>query len=107
MLVRHVFFVLLLALSLTAIVYGGFFRDFRVYDNLEKFHQLQQSGITIKIPGFRQNAQGMEPESQSFTEPEVVSVMTFAGIGRYKDGRLMSKYPDLRALKKGRMPCPS
>jgi hypothetical protein len=104
--VRRVFFSILLLLSLAAIVYGGFFRKLLIYDNLEKFDRLKSVGITIKIPGFQANNQEATVQSQWFTEPEVVNAMTFDGIGRYKDGRLISKYPDLRMLK-GRRPCPT
>ena len=46
------------------------------------------------------------PESQWFSEPEMVRAMTFEGVKRYKDGKLISNYPDLRMLK-GRIPCPT
>jgi hypothetical protein len=104
--IRKIFFAVLLVLSLAAITYGGFFRKLLVYDNLEKFDQLKNVGITIKIPGYESGQQKMQVESQWFTEPEVVNAMTFDGIGRYKDGRLISHYPDLRMLK-GRRPCPT
>ncbi len=104
--VRKAFFAVLLVMSLTAIVYGGFYRSLLVYDNLEKFDQLRDVGIAIKIPGYDQQKGGFAAQSQWFTEPEVVNAMTFDGIGRYKDGRLMSKYPDLKMLK-GRRPCPT
>jgi len=103
---RKIFFGTLMVLSLAAIVYGGFFRSFLVYDNLEKFEKLKNAGITIKIPGYEQKQQEFAVQSQWFSEPEVVNAMTFEGIGRYKDGRLISNYPDLRMLK-GRMPCPT
>jgi len=103
---RKVFFVILLVLSLAAVAYGGFFRKFLVYDNLERFDKLKSVGITIKIPGYESKQESMEVQSQWFTEPEVVNAMTFDGIGRYKDGRLISNYPDLRMLK-GRRPCPT
>jgi len=103
---REAFFGTLLVLSLAAIVYGGFFRSFLVYDNLEKFEKLKNAGITIKIPGYEQKQEEFSVQSQWFSEPEVVNAMTFEGIGRYKDGRLISNYPDLRMLK-GRMPCPT
>lgn len=93
-------------MSVAAIVYGGFFRQFLVYDNLEKFDKLKSVGISIKIPGYEQKQEEFSVQSQWFTEPEVVNAMTFEGIGRYKDGRLISNYPDLRMLK-GRMPCPT
>jgi hypothetical protein len=104
--VRKIFLGILIALSLAIIVYGGFFRKFKVYDNLEKFDKLKSVGIKIKVPGFQQGQQKFRVQSQWFSEPEVVNAMTFAGIGRYKDGRLMSNYPDLRMLK-GRRPCPT
>ncbi len=104
--VRKVFFSILLLMSLAAIVYGGFFRKLLIYDNLEKFDRLKSVGITIKIPGFQASNPEATVQSQWFTEPEVVNAMTFDGIGRYKDGRLISKYPDLRMLK-GRRPCPT
>ncbi len=102
--VRKYFFIILLLLSAAAIVYGDFFRKLLVYDNLEKFDKLKDVGITIKIPGY--DREQFTVQSQWFTEPEAVNAMTFDGIGRYKDGRLMSKYPDLRMLK-GRRPCPT
>lgn len=104
--IRKVFFCILALLSLTAIVYGGFYRVLKVYDNLEKFDQLKSVGITIKLPGYEKQADQFKVQSQWFTEPEAVNAMTFDGIGRYKDGRLISKYPDLRMLK-GRRPCPT
>jgi hypothetical protein len=104
--VRKVFLGILIALSLAVIVYGGFFREFKVYDNLEKFEKLKSVGIRIKVPGFQQGGRTFQVQTQWFTEPEVVNAMTFDGIGRYKDGRLISKYPDLRMLK-GRRPCPT
>lgn len=104
--VRKVLTGILLFLSLALIVYGGFFRKFIVYDNLEKFDKLKSVGITIKIPGYEQKKDDFQVQSQSFTEPELVNAMTFEGVGRYKDGRLISNYPDLRMLK-GRMPCPT
>jgi len=104
--IRKVFLVILSFLSVAAIVYGGFFRQFLVFDNLEKFDKLKSVGITIKIPGYEQKQEQFAVQSQWFTEPEVVNAMTFEGIGRYKDGRLISNYPDLRMLK-GRMPCPT
>jgi hypothetical protein len=93
-------------MSLTAIVYGGFFRQFIVYDNLEKFDKLRSIGIKIKLPGFDQKNSQFKVETQWFSEPEVVNALTFEGIGLYKDGRLISNYPDLRMLR-GRRPCPS
>jgi hypothetical protein len=104
--VRKAFFAVLLLMCLILTVYGGFYRSFLVYDNLEKFDQLRDVGIAIKIPGYDQQKGAFAVQSQWFTEPEVVNAMTFDGIGRYKDGRLMSKYPDLKMLK-GRMPCPT
>ncbi len=104
--VRKAFTYTLMILSLAAIVYGGFGRKFTVFDNLEKFDQLKNLGIKIKLPGYQQESPQLKVESQAFTEPEVVNATTFDGIGRYKDGRLMSKYPDLRMLK-GRRPCPT
>ncbi len=92
--------------AVAAIAYGGFFRQFLVYDNLEKFDKLKSAGITIKIPGYNQEQTQLTIQSQWFTEPEAVNAMTFDGIGLYKDGRLISKYPDLRMLR-GRRPCPS
>lgn len=103
---RKVFFAILMPLSLAALVYGGFFREFKVYDNLEKFDQLKNVGIKIKIPGYDQQQPELTVQSQWFSEPEVVNAMTFDGIGLYKDGRLISNYPDLRMLK-GRRPCPT
>ncbi|MFC1834449.1 hypothetical protein ACFL2Q_06910 [Thermodesulfobacteriota bacterium] len=104
--IRKSFFCVLMVLSVAAVVYGGFYRKFKVYDNLEKFDSLKKIGIKIKLPGLKQGAASFKVQSQLFTEPEVVNAMTFSGIGKYKDGRLMSKYPDLRMLK-GRLPCPS
>lgn len=104
--VRKSFFGILLVLSLVAIVYGGFFRKFLIFDNLEKFDKLKDVGITIKIPGYEQKQDEFTVQSQWFTEPEVVNAATFEGIGKYKDGRLISNYPDLRMLK-GRRPCPT
>ena len=103
---RKIFFSVLFILSLVAIVYGGFFRKFQVYENIEKYEQLKNLGITIKLPGFKQNQAKQKITSEWFTEPEAVKAMTFAGIGRYKDGRLVAKIADLRMLK-GRHPCPS
>jgi len=104
--VRKILFGLLLVLGLIAIGYGGFFRKFVVYDNLEKFDKLKDVGISIKIPGYDQQKGQFTVQSQQFTEPEVVNAMTFSGISRYKDGRLISNYPDLNSLK-GRLPCPT
>lgn len=104
--VRKVLFGILTVMSLAAIVYGGFFRNLKVYDNLEKFDQLKNVGIKIKLPGYEKQGNELKVQSQWFTEPEVVNAMTFDGIGRYKDGRLISNYPDLRMLK-GRRPCPT
>ena len=104
--VRKILFGILVVTSLIAIGYGGFFRKFLVYDNLEKFDRLKDVGIKIKIPGYDQQQGQLTVQSQQFTEPEVVNAMTFAGISRYKDGRLISNYPDINSLK-GRLPCPS
>ena len=38
--------------SLIMTIYGGFFRKFLVYDNLEKCDKLKNVGITIKVPGY-------------------------------------------------------
>jgi len=103
---RKVLVVVLFVLSIACLLYGAFFRRVLVYDNLEKFERLKNIGITIKIPGYQQNSEAFEVQSQWFTEPEVVNAMTFDGISRYKDGRLISNYPDLKMLK-GRMPCPT
>jgi hypothetical protein len=103
---RKVFFVILLALAVAVTAYGGFFRKMLVYDNLEKFDQLKNVGIKIKIPGYHEASEQFQPRSESFTELEMVNAMTFSGISRYKDGKLISNYPDLRMLK-GRLPCPS
>jgi len=103
---RNALLIALILLSLSAIVYGGFFREFIVYDNLEKFDKLKSLGIKIKLPGHESTKKEFKVESQWFTEPEIVNAMTFSGIGLYKDGRLISNYPDLRMLK-GRRPCPS
>jgi hypothetical protein len=103
---RKYFFAILLASSAAAIIYGGFFRELLVYDNLEKFDKLKSAGITIKIPGYNEAQNQLAVQSQWFTEPEAVNAMTFDGIGLYKDGRLISKFPDLRMLK-GRRPCPT
>jgi hypothetical protein len=104
--VRKIFFVILVILSVAAIAYGGFFRKLLVYDNLEKFDKLKSVGITIKIPGYEQKQENFSVQTQWFTEPELVNAATFDGFGRYKDGRLIAKYPDLRMLK-GRRPCPT
>ena len=103
---RKTFLGILMLLSIAFIVYGGFFRKFLVYDNLEKFDKLKSVGITIKIPGYEEKKDDFQVQSQSFTEPELVNAMTFDGVGKYRDGRLISNYPDLRMLK-GRMPCPT
>jgi hypothetical protein len=103
---RKYLFIILMGFAIAAIVYGGFVREFLVYDNLEKFDKLKSAGITIKIPGYNQEQSQLTVQSQWFTEPEAVNAMTFDGIGLYKDGRLISKYPDLRMLR-GRRPCPS
>jgi len=103
---RKCFLAILLILAVAGIVYGVFFRKLLVYDNLEKFDKLKDAGITIKIPGYDQMQNQLAVQSQWFTEPEAVNAMTFDGIGLYKDGRLISKFPDLRMLK-GRRPCPT
>ncbi len=103
---RRVVFVMLFVLGIASLVYGAFFRKVLVYDNLEKFERLKNIGITIKVPGYQNDAESFQVQSQWFTEPELVNAMTFDGISRYKDGRLISNYPDLRMLK-GRMPCPT
>ncbi|MEW6352067.1 MAG: hypothetical protein AB1646_23700 [Thermodesulfobacteriota bacterium] len=103
---RWFFFSILLILSLACVAWGGFFRGFVIYDNLEKFDKLKESGIKIKVPGFQGGGGSFKVESQWFTEPELVRVMTFDGVGRYKDGRLISKEPDLMSLR-GRRPCPT
>ena len=103
---RKLFFSILFAFSLIAIIYGGFYRKLVVYDNLEKFDQLKDIGISIKIPGYEQQPTEFTVQSQVFTEPELVNATTFEGVGRYKDGRLMSNYPDLRMLR-DRRPCPT
>ena len=103
---RKYFFIILMVFAVAALGYGGFFRKFLVYDNLEKFDKLKSAGITIKIPGYNEEQSQLTIQSQWFTEPEAVNAMTFDGIGLYKDGRLISKYPDLRMLR-GRRPCPS
>jgi hypothetical protein len=104
--IRKAFSISLLLACLAMLVYGFFFRDFLIYDNLEKFDKLKEVGVKIKLPGHNQNAGGFKVESQWFTEPELVNAMTFGGVGVYKDGRLISHYPDLRMLK-GRRPCPT
>jgi hypothetical protein len=103
---RKYFFAVLMVLAVAAIIYGGFVRKFLVYDNLEKFDKLKSAGITIKIPGYDEAQSQLAVQSQWFSEPEAVNAMTFDGIGLYKDGRLISKFPDLRMLK-GRRPCPT
>lgn len=103
--IRRILFFILLTLSLIAISYGGFNRKILIYDNLEKFDKLQSVGITIKIPGY-DHAKEFKPQSQWFTEPELVNAATFDGVSKYKDGRLMSNYADLKQLK-GRRPCPT
>lgn len=103
---RKVLFVVLFVLSIVFLLYGAFFRTVVVYDNLEKFERLKNVGIKIKVPGYQQDSEAFEVQSQCFTEPEVVNAMTFDGISRYKDGRLISNYPDLKMLR-GRMPCPT
>lgn len=104
--IRKAFLGILLIMSVTAIIYGGFYRKLMIFDNLEKFDKLKSVGISIKIPGYEEKQNEFKVQSQFFTEPEVVNAATFEGIGKYKDGRLMSNYPDLRMLK-GRRPCPT
>jgi hypothetical protein len=104
--VRKTFLGILLIMSVMAIAYGGFSRKLMIFDNLEKFDKLKSVGIAIKIPGYEEKQNEFTVQSQLFSEPEVVNAATFEGIGRYKDGRLMSNYPDLRMLK-GRRPCPT
>ncbi len=104
--VRKTFLGILLIMSVMAIAYGGFSRKLMIFDNLEKFDKLKSVGIAIKIPGYEEKENEFTVQSQLFSEPEVVNAATFEGIGRYKDGRLMSNYPDLRMLK-GRRPCPT
>jgi hypothetical protein len=104
--IRKAFLAILMLLSITAIVYGGFFRKFLVYDNLVKFDMLKKVGITIKVPGYEQKGKQFTAQSQQFTEPEIVNAATFDGVSRYKDGRLMSNFPNLKDLR-GRRPCPS
>lgn len=104
--IKKFVWLLFLVAGAAASIYGGFFRNFIVYDNLEKFEKLKDIGITIKIPGYEASENKFEVQSQIFTEPELVNAMTFEGISRYKDGRLISNYPDLRMLK-GRLPCPT
>lgn len=50
--IRKIISIALLVLGLAMAAYGGFFRKFLVYDNLEKFDRLKNVGITIKIPGY-------------------------------------------------------
>jgi hypothetical protein len=104
--IRKTFLAILSLLSIAAVVYGGFFRELLIYDNLEKFDMLKNVGISIKVPGSEQKENEFTVQTQRFTEPEIVNAATFEGVGRYKDGRLMSNYPDLRMLK-GRRPCPT
>ena len=104
--VRRILFFLLLTLSVVMTIYGGFSRKFLVYDNLEKFDKLKNVGISIKVPGYAGSTANFKPESQWFSEPEMVRAMTFEGVKRYRDGKLISNYPDLRMLK-GRIPCPT
>lgn len=104
--IRKTLMAIVIVAGSAAIVYGGFFRSFQVYENLEKYDKLQSVGIKIKIPGYEQANGQLPVQSQWFSEPEVVMAMTFEGIGRYKDGRLISNYPDLRMLKT-RRPCPT
>jgi hypothetical protein len=104
--VRKTFLGILLIMSVMAIAYGGFSRKLMIFDNLEKFDKLKSVGIAIKIPGYEEKQNEFTVQSQLFSEPEVVNAATFEGISRYKDGRLMSNYADLRMLK-GRRPCPT
>jgi hypothetical protein len=104
--VRKALMVVVIVAGSAAIVYGGLFRSFQVYENLEKYDKLQSAGIKIKIPGYELKNGQLPLQSQWFSEPELVAAMTFEGIGRYKDGRLTSNYPDLRMLKT-RRPCPT
>jgi hypothetical protein len=104
--VRKIFFVMLLGSAVFAVGYGGFSHQFLIFDNLEKFDRLKDVGIKIKVPGYEQQGEEFTPQSQWFTEPEIVNALTFEGVGKYKDGRLMSNYPDLKMLK-GRRPCPT
>jgi hypothetical protein len=104
--IKRLFFIFFVLCAIVFIAYGGFVRKFMVYDNLEKFDSLKDIGISIKIPGYEQQAGEPVPQAQPFTEPEIVNASTFEGVSRYKDGRLMSNYPDLSMLK-GRMPCPT
>ncbi len=41
--IRWFFLVVLLAMSLASVVWGGFFRGFIIYDNLDKFDVLRES----------------------------------------------------------------
>jgi hypothetical protein len=104
--IRKILSIVLISCGLAMAVYGGFLRKFLVYDNLEKFDRLKNVGITIKIPGYENASEKFSPQSEWFSEPDVVRAMTFEGIKRYKDGKLISNYPDLRMLK-GRIPCPT
>lgn len=104
--IRKTFWAILIVLAMTSILYGALFRQLLVYDNLEKFDMLKSVGITIKVPGSEQKKDEFTVQTQWFSEPEIVNAATFEGVGRYKDGRLMSNYPDLRMLK-GRRPCPT
>ncbi len=105
--IRKLFLAVLLATSFFAVSYGAFFRTFVIHDNLDKFDQLKDIGISIKIPGYEQQPSSeFKAQSEVFTEPQVVKATTFEGVGVYKDGRLMSNYPDLRMLR-DRRPCPT
>jgi hypothetical protein len=104
--VRKIFLAVFLLAACAMIAYGGFFRQFKVYDNLEKFDKLKSVGIKIKLPGMGAGKESLQVQWQWFSEPEMVNALTFDGVGRYKDGRLISKYPDLRMLK-DRRPCPT
>lgn len=104
--VRKIVMIIVTVAAFAAIVYGFFFRTFQVYENLEKYEKLKSIGITIKIPGYEQPNDQSPAQYQWFSEPDMVRAMTFEGISRYKDGRLISNYPDLRMLKT-RRPCPT
>jgi hypothetical protein len=104
--IRKVFLSLLLLITIFSIAYGGFHRKFLVYDNLEKFDRLKNVGIKIKIPGYEQQGAEFKAQSQWFTEPEMVNASTFEGVGKFKDGKLMSNYADLQMLRE-RRPCPT
>ena len=103
--IRKIFLGILLIISVSAIAYGGFYRKLMIFDNLEKFDKLKSVGISIKIPGYEEKQNEFTVHSQLVSEPEAVNAATFEGISKYKDGRLMSNYPDLLMLT-GRRPCP-